>query len=300
MSNKKDLQALAENLVEEFYETQGAGVLKNLNKRTYGNLINGREDVLNSMKESLSDYTDEEGKEIGEKEKEEILHLVDREIWGYGIIDDLIHDKSISDIKIHNAENIRIKRNGKREESDITFPSEGAYKSFVTRLLERNKVNLGTANAIQTFTDADQEDFILRLAVIGGLLIVGGSPLVVIRKIPKNKYSLSELSDLGMFGKTGRKGSLKVHFQERFFPEGNEDLDSLFSQMIESRGILFTGKGASGKTTLMNACIEKIPESDSVMICQENAELFDLHHPDIIAAHVMVNGGDSSIQEASG
>lgn len=28
MSNKKDLQALAENLVEEFYETQGAGVLK--------------------------------------------------------------------------------------------------------------------------------------------------------------------------------------------------------------------------------------------------------------------------------
>ena len=92
MSNKKDLQALAENLVEEFYETQGAGVLKNLNKRTYGNLINGREDVLNSMKESLSDYTDEEGKEIGEKEKEEILQLVDREIWGYGIIDDLIHD----------------------------------------------------------------------------------------------------------------------------------------------------------------------------------------------------------------
>ena len=90
--------------------------------------------------------------------------------------------------------------------------------------LKENKVNLGTANAIQTFTDADQEDFILRLAVIGGLLIVGGSPLVVIRKIPKNKYSLSELSDLGMFGKTGRKGSLKVHFREKFFPEGNEDV----------------------------------------------------------------------------
>ena len=119
MSNKKDLQALAENLVEEFYETQGAGVLKNLNKRTYGNLINGREDVLNSMKESLSDYTDEEGKEIGEKEKEEILHLVDREIWGYGIIDDLIHDKSISDIKIHNAS----ESNETEKEREVTLPS---------------------------------------------------------------------------------------------------------------------------------------------------------------------------------
>ena len=65
--------------------------------------------------------------------------------------------------------------------------------------------------------------------------------------------------------------------------------------MIRGKGILFTGKGASGKTTLMNACLEKIPETDSVMICQENAELFDLNHPDLIAAHVMINGGDSKV-----
>ena len=34
MSNKKDLQALAETLVEEFYETQGAGVLWESHKRS--------------------------------------------------------------------------------------------------------------------------------------------------------------------------------------------------------------------------------------------------------------------------
>ena len=300
MSNEKDLKVLAETLVEEFYEKQGAGVLKNLNKRTYGNLVSGREDVLKGIMESLSEYTDENGEEISKEDKEKVIHLVDKEIWGYGIIDDLIHDKSISDIKIHNAGNIRIKRNGKREDAGITFPSEKAYLGFVTRLLERNKVNLGTANAIQTFTDADQEDFILRLAVIGGLLIVGGSPLVVIRKIPKNKYSLSELCDLGMFtsAKTGQVRS--EHLRRKLFAEGNENLDALFSRMIESRGILFTGKGASGKTTLMNACIEKIPKTDAVMICQENAELFDENHPDIIAAHVMVNGGDSKVSYTLG
>ena len=300
MSNEKDLKVLAETLVEEFYEKQGAGVLKNLNKRTYGNLVSGREDVLKGIMESLSEYTDENGKEISKEDKEKVIHLVDKEIWGYGIIDDLIHDKSISDIKIHNAGNIRIKRNGKREDAGITFPSEKAYLGFVTRLLERNKVNLGTANAIQTFTDADQEDFILRLAVIGGLLIVGGSPLVVIRKIPKNKYSLSELCDLGMFtsAKTGQVRSESL--RGKLFAEGNEDLDALFARMIESRGILFTGKGASGKTTLMNACIEKIPKTDAVMICQENAELFDENHPDIIAAHVMVNGGDSKVSYTLG
>lgn len=300
MSNEKDLKVLAETLVEEFYEKQGAGVLKNLNKRTYGNLVSGREDVLKGIMDSLSEYTDENGEEISKEDKEKVIHLVDKEIWGYGIIDDLIHDKTISDIKIHNAGNIRIKRNGKREDAGITFPSEKAYLGFVTRLLERNKVNLGTANAIQTFTDADQEDFILRLAVIGGLLIVGGSPLVVIRKIPKNKYTLSELCDLGMFTSAKTVQRRSEPLRGKLFAEGNEDLDALFARMIESRGILFTGKGASGKTTLMNACIEKIPKTDAVMICQENAELFDENHPDIIAAHVMVNGGDSKVSYTLG
>ena len=33
---------------------------------------------------------------------------------------------------------------------------------------------------------------------------------------------------------------------------------------VESSGILFTGKGASGKTTLMNACLAHIPQANSM------------------------------------
>ena len=199
MSRETELRNLALSLVDEFYENQGQGILNNLNKRTYGNLSSDREAVLTSIGESLSEYQDEDGNEMTAEERAAALSFVKKEIWGYGLIDDLIHDKTISDIKIHDAGHIRIKREGRRETSNLAFPSEAAYQSFVTRLLERNKVNLGTANAIQTFTDAEQEDFILRLAVISGLLIVGGSPCVVIRKIPKNKYSLQELEQMGMF-----------------------------------------------------------------------------------------------------
>lgn len=66
-------------------------------------------------------------------------------------------------------------------------------------------------------------------------------------------------------------------------------------QMVQSKGILFTGKGASGKTTLMNAMIAEIPADESVMICQENAELFDRNHPDLFSCHVMTNQGDSKV-----
>ncbi len=300
MNKEAELRSLALNLVDEFYENQGQGVLNNLNKKAYGNVSSDRDKLLSDMKEQLSDYQDERGNEISEVDKVRIIEYVQKEIWGYGLIDDLIHDKTISDIKILDAEHIRIKREGKRESSDITFPNEKAYESFVTRLLERNKVNLGTANAIQTFTDSDQDDFILRLAVISGLLIVGGKPCVVIRKIPKNKYSLKELDRMGMFSDKVMSELSEDEIKDFYLSDDKSELDILLHRMISGRGILFTGKGASGKTTLMNACIEKIPEGDSVMICQENAELFDENHPDLIAAHVMVNGGDSKVSYSLG
>ena len=295
MSRETELRNLALSLVDEFYENQGQGILNNLNKRTYGNLSSDREAVLTSIGESLSEYQDEDGNEMTAEEKAAALSFVKKEIWGYGLIDDLIHDKTISDIKIRDAGHIRIKREGRRETSNLAFPSEAAYQSFVTRLLERNKVNLGTANAIQTFTDAEQEDFILRLAVISGLLIVGGSPCVVIRKIPKNKYSLQELEQMGMFSEQSSQQDDGEKIMDPYISVEHLQFDLLLHRMICGKGILFTGKGASGKTTLMNACLEKIPETDSVMICQENAELFDLNHPDLIAAHVMINGGDSKV-----
>lgn len=295
MSKEMELRSLALTLVDEFYENQGQGVLNNLNKRTYGNLSSDKEAVLSGIRDSLLDYQDENGNEMTMEDKEAVISIVKKEIWGYGLIDELIHDKTISDIKIHDAGHIRIKREGKRETSDLSFPSKAAYESFVTRLLERNKVNLGTANAIQTFTDADQEDFILRLAVISGLLIVGGNPCVVIRKVPKNKYSLKELEQMGMFSDAVLSKERREEISDFYISKENTEFDMLLHRMISGKGILFTGKGASGKTTLMNACLEKIPETDSVMICQENAELFDLHHPDLIAAHVMVNGGDSKV-----
>ncbi|MBR9945691.1 CpaF family protein [Clostridiaceae bacterium Marseille-Q4145] len=295
MSRETELRNLALSLVDEFYENQGQGILNSLNKRTYGNLSSDREAVLTSIGESLSEYQDEDGNEMTAEEKAAALSFVKKEIWGYGLIDDLIHDKTISDIKIHDAGHIRIKREGRRETSNLDFPSEAAYQSFVTRLLERNKVNLGTANAIQTFTDAEQEDFILRLAVISGLLIVGGSPCVVIRKIPKNKYSLQELEQMGMFSEQSSQQDDGEEIMDPYISVEHLQFDLLLHRMIRGKGILFTGKGASGKTTLMNACLEKIPETDSVMICQENAELFDLNHPDLIAAHVMINGGDSKV-----
>ena len=58
MNRETELRTLALTLVEDFYENQGQGVLNNLNKRTYGNLSSDKDKVLQSIRESLSDFQD--------------------------------------------------------------------------------------------------------------------------------------------------------------------------------------------------------------------------------------------------
>lgn len=279
IKDKKVYMELAKLLCEEFQKKQGAALLANLTKRNMDALDVSKEKILSEIREELLSYQDEDGNPLTEEEKELVLDLVRKDIWGYGIIDDLIHDKEISDIKLYNANNIQIKRLGKRGGCDITFEDDKDYNRFVTKILERNKVNLGTANAIQTFTDSDQSDFILRITVLSAIVADSKITLMAIRKIPKEKYTLEDLKKAGMFGDT--------------MPE--ELISILEDAALFGKGMLFTGKGASGKTTLMNALISEIPHDESVMICQENAELFDLKHPNLFAAHVITNNGDSKI-----
>ena len=295
LKNKAYLQ-LANLLVEEFYKKQSAGLLSNLNKRNVDELSVSREKILREIREQLSEYQSEGGATITEEEKDMVMELIDRELWGYGIIDPFIHEADISDIKIYGAKRVMGKEVGQRIPLPVEFDSEKVYLKFVSKLLERNKINLGTANAIQTFTDTSLDDFILRITVISALLTDSGLPVIAVRKIPKNKYDLMNLTHKGMFQKGSRETKVKEKDrQARVFEQMNPQLGPLIMKMIHSKGILFTGKGASGKTTLMNAMIAEIPHDESVMICQENAELFDLNHPDLFGCHVLTNTGDSKI-----
>lgn len=298
--NRKDkaYEQLANVLCEDFHKKQSAGLLANLEKRNLDALDVSKEKILREIRQELSSYQNECGEELSEEEKNLVMDLIRKELWGYGIIDDLIHEADISDIKLYGPTNIRVKTSGKRSGSGVTFSDTNFYNRFVTKVLERNKVNLGTANAIQTFTDATQDDFILRITIISGLLTDSGLPVVAIRKVPKTKYTLRTLEEAGMFkhkAAGGKRKETKTACVPVFFSDENRELNELMYQMIGSKGILFTGKGASGKTTLMNAMIAEIPHDESVMICQENAELFDMNHPDLFAAHVLTNGGDSKI-----
>lgn len=214
---------------------------------------------------------------VSEEQAQETVAAFKKYIWGYHVLDDFIYDPTISDIKVINENNIRVKRLGKRESTDVKFASKSDFVAFVNYIAIKNKTNISDINAIQTFTDKETNpDFILRFDVMTSFITSTGTPYVHIRKIPKDKYTMDKLVELGMFDE--------------------ETKNFLITQAKESSGILFTGKGASGKTTLMNAMIEEIPHDKSVLVIQENEELFAVNHPEIMFQHIVTSRGEGKIE----
>ena len=222
--------------------------------------------------------------------KEQQLNLMIEEfskyMWGYYVLDSLICNPDISDIRCMDYNRIRIKEKGVRKDAQVSFIDRKDYKQFVQLIAVKNRTNLSDLNAVQTFTDKDSNpDFILRFTITTEFVNSEAVPYVHIRKISRHKYRLWELIAFGMMS--------------------HEQAVYLKDKVIESGGILFTGKGASGKTTLMNTLIEEIPHDKSGLFIQENEELFTLPvkdggHPEIMFEHIVSNKGEGKVKYTLG
>ena len=197
-------------------------------------------------------------------------------VWSYDILDELIADNDVSDIKVYGYNHIRVKRLGKREGSTLSFRSEKHYVKFVEHVALKNKVSISDQNAAQNFVDKEScPEAILRFNITTGFINSSGKPILHIRKIPKTKLSREQLIELGFFdAKTA---------------------DYLEKRIEAGEGFLFCGKGASGKTTCMNYLIDLIPDYYSGLVIQENEELFS-GHPDIAFEHTVTNRGEGKIE----
>lgn len=207
------------------------------------------------------------------------LNTFEQYLWGYHVLDELIADKDISDIKCYDYDHIQVKRLGKRmpAPSDIRFHNREDYKRLVAMAAAKNQINISTLNAMQTFTDEDgSPDFNLRFNICTEYINTSKVPMIQVRKFPKYKYSYDELIEMGVMTR--------------------EQADYLIRKITEATGIFWTGKGGSGKTILMNSSLEMIPHDKSALVLQENQELFSKTHPDMLFQKIRTSNGEGRVQ----
>jgi len=211
-----------------------------------------------------------------EPERErQLLEAFEQYIFGYSRLSPLIDDRDVSDIRVVGYSNVRIKRKGKRMASEIAFTSPEEYRQFIDYIATRNQVNISNLNAIQRFTDNESHpDFILRFTISMPLVNTYNEPYLCIRKVPKTFPQMKELIEQKM---------LSVETAE------------LLVQRFREGSTLICGGNSSGKTTLLNALKETLPDDLAVLVTQQADELTTKSHPDMMFLHSLPGGGEQQV-----
>ncbi len=206
---------------------------------------------------------------------EQLLGDFEKYIFGYSRLSELIDDKTISDIRVVSHDNIRIKRKGQRTDSGVAFATPREYRQFIDYLATRNQVNISNLNAIQRFTDNESHpDFILRFTLSMPLVNTYSEPYLCIRKVPRRFPQIGELIEQEMLDR--------------------ETAELLVRRFRES-STLICGGNSSGKTTLLNALKETLPDDCAVLVAQQADELTTRFHPDMMFLHSLPGTGEQQV-----
>lgn len=212
---------------------------------------------------------------ISDTKAQRFLTYIEHYIFKFHVLTAVMEAQDISDIKVLAWDNVRIKQLGKRKGTDIRFWSPEDFRGFVEMIAVKNGINMGKVNAIQTFTDKKSSpDFIYRFNISTDTVNSTEEPYLHIRKISKKKKDVEDLMDLRMLD---RKMLEYLNLRRRY------------------GYVIICGKNGTGKTHLLNALLDEIPIKESVLVVQENEELFSDKHPDMMFQHIAVRKGDNKI-----
>jgi pilus assembly protein CpaF len=178
------------------------------------------------------------------------------EICGFGPLDPLFADPTVSDILVNGPAEVWVDRFGRLERTAVRFDDAAHLSRLLGRLVATHGRNLDEASPS---VDVRLSDGSRLHAVIPPL---SRAPVVSIRRLRVIPFRPEELCACGTL---------------------SEELVEFLGAVVRARlNLLVSGGAASGKTTLLNVLARFIPPGERVVTIEETAELrFD--HPHVVA-----------------
>jgi pilus assembly protein CpaF len=178
------------------------------------------------------------------------------EIYGFGPIESLMVDPSVTDILVNGPDRVLVERNGVLESTNIRFADSSHLMQFIHRLVGRAGRRIDESSPI---VDARLPDGSRFNAVIPPLALCG--PTVSIRRFGNRRLQMEDMI---------KYGSLAPAIA-----------DFLILAIRGRMNIIVSGGTGAGKTTLLNCMSRFIPDSQRVVTIEETAEL-SLQQRDVI------------------
>src|SRR6266705_3274025 len=207
-----------------------------------------REDLVKELRIYVGDYVRTEKIPLNQREMQAFVEdLVDEKI-GFGPIEPLLKDPTITDILINTHKKCFVERFGKLEETTVHFKDEAHLLRIVHKIVAAvgRRVDESSPTVDARLPDGSRVNVAIRPIAVDG-------PLVSIRKLSKRPFSMDRLLELS---------SLR--------PEMADLLQAAVQGKIS---LIVSGGTGSGKTTLLNALSNFIPPNERIITIEDAAEL---------------------------
>ncbi len=205
-------------------------------------------EVRNTIQDLFEQILAEENIVLSRPERARMFEQIVAEILGFGPLQPLLDDDSITEIMVNGAKSIYVERRGKIQRAPLTFENN----EHVMRIIERIVAPLGRRiDESSPYVDARLPDGSRVNAVIPPISLVG--PVLTIRKFARNPITIDQLVQFGSIT-----------------PEAIQLLDACVKARLN---VVISGGTGSGKTTFLNILSSFIPSDERIITIENAAEL---------------------------
>jgi pilus assembly protein CpaF len=170
------------------------------------------------------------------------------EALGLGPLEDMLADKTISEIMVVGPKKIYYEQAGKNKKSDVTFTNDRQVMNVIERIVAPigRRIDEKTPYVDARLPDGSRVHAVIPPCAIDGCVIT-------IRKFPNKRPTYKDLVGFGSM---------------------TEEMADFLRIAVEShRNIVVSGGTGSGKTTLINILGSFIQSNERIITCEDSAEL---------------------------
>jgi pilus assembly protein CpaF len=215
------------------------------------------EALVKEVKDTLDRILQREDVRVSPLERRKFVQEVISDTLGYGPLDPLLQDVSITEIMCNAFDEIWIERSGRIEATELSFTDNQQYHQVIDKIVSAvgRRVDEGSPMVDARLPDGSRVN-----AIIPPLAIHGA--VLTIRKFAADPYQVKDMINLGTY---------------------TLDLAVVLEACVRGKlNILVSGGTGTGKTTNLNVLSSFIPEGERIVTIEDSAEL-QLQQPHVIS-----------------
>src|SRR6266571_289159 len=206
------------------------------------------EELVRQVRAYVANYVRAEKISLNQRELDVFSDEIINEMTGFGPIEPLLKDPTVTDILINTHEVCFVERFGRLYETKVHFKDEAHLLRIINKIVAGigRRVDESSPMVDARLPDGSRVNIAIRPIAVDG-------PLVSIRKFSERPYNMERLIEVG---------SIRPQI-----------VDVLKAAVHGRISLLITGGTGSGKTTLLNALSNYIPAHERLLTIEDAAEL---------------------------